>query len=322
MKKILMIICGAIIFLNSCKKAVNDTVPGGNTLLLAYPAGTNYNTLSSGLNYFDNGLMNLDKDTILVSANIARPLSKDLVVTIATDQTAFTNYNNNTANHTKYTLMPQTYYSIVNNTATITAGQTAVVFKIAINASQFDISQTGYMLPVTITNAAGQSINNNMKTVYLHIEKDPFPPYPRNNWLVTGFSSQEAVGEGPNNGHVIQVIDNDPSTFWHSQWMNPPLSATTPPHWFSFDMAAQNVIHGVMFLTTQGRSDHRPKDVNISVSNDGGAWTTAANITLESVATWQKIPITPTQAVRYLKVTINTTYDSQAYTNLAEFKAY
>jgi len=175
MKKILMIICGAIIFLNSCKKTVNETVAGSNTLLLAYPSGTIFNTLSSGLNYFNNSLLTFKLtdaiDTLNVSANIGIPASKDLTVTIGVDQNAFAAYNANTSNTVKYAAMPTTYYTIAINSVTIKAGQTNAVFKIAFYPSLFDNSQTGYLLPLSITNDPGYAVNSSMKTVYFHINQ-------------------------------------------------------------------------------------------------------------------------------------------------------
>ena len=170
-----MIICGAIIVLNSCKKAVDETVAGSNTLLLAYPSGTIFNTLSSGLNYFNNSLLTFALtakiDTLTVSANIGAPASKDLTVTIGVDQNAFDAYNANTSNIVKYAVMPTTYYTIANNNVTIKAGQTSAIFKIAFYPSLFDISQTGYLLPLSINNDPGYAVNSNMKTVYFHINE-------------------------------------------------------------------------------------------------------------------------------------------------------
>jgi hypothetical protein len=176
MKKIIIIIiCGAIIFLNSCKKAIDDIVPGSNTMLLAYPAGTNFNALSSGLNYFNSALLPLKLtnkvDSVFLSANIGVPASQDLTINIGVDQGAFDAYSANPSNIVKYTAMPATYYNIAVNSVTIKAGQTNAKFKIAFYSSLFDLSQTGYLLPISISNDPGYTVNNGMKTVYFHIEK-------------------------------------------------------------------------------------------------------------------------------------------------------
>ncbi len=164
-----------LFFLIVAKKTGNETVAGSNTLLLAYPSGTIFNTLSSGLNYFNNSLLTFkltDKiDTLNVSANIGIPASKDLTITIGVDQNAFDDYNANTSNIVKYAAMPTTYYTIANNNVTIKAGQTSAIFKIAFYPSLFDTSQTGYLLPLSINNDPGYAVNSNMKTVYFHINE-------------------------------------------------------------------------------------------------------------------------------------------------------
>lgn len=319
--KILLIV--SVFYLSGCYKTIDKMGNNTNSVILAYPSGTDYNTLSSGLDYFNQGLLNLNfsdvTDTLLVSANIAQPVSKDLNITVGVDQAAFTAYNGDTANHANYTIMPQSYFSIVNSSATIKAGQTSVTFQIVVYPSLFDISQTGYLLPISITNDPGQQVNANMKTVYFHIEKDPFPPYDRSAWTVLGFSSQEAVGEGPNNGRVIFMFDGNPNTFWHSQWQG---ALPGPPHWFTIDMGVVQTIHGFSFLDRQPTGANKPKDVVATVSTDDVTFTTAGAFTLQKVDSWQKITLaTPVQA-RYFTITINSTYDANTYTNLAELKVF
>lgn len=313
------------IMMTGCYKTIEKMENKSNSLVLAYPAANNYNVASSGLNYWNKALLNFDLSAasvvLKVSVNLAAPVDKNMAVTIGVDGKAVEAYNNDTANHTKYKAMPAEYYKIENATISIPAGKTDTTFNIIFYPSKFDISATGYLLPVSITTDPGHPVNQQMKTVYFHIEKDPFPPYSRSNWVVTGFSSQEANGEGANNGKVIHMLDNDPNTFWHSQWQG---ALPVPPHWFSFDMATANVLHGIMFLSRQGgNTANKPKDVNISVSTDNTSWTSVANLTLTNTTAWQKITFgSPTSAVRYLKVTFNTLYDAQTYSNLAELKVF
>jgi len=324
MKKILMIICGAIIVLNSCKKTVNETVAGSNTLLLAYPSGTVFNTLSSGLNYFNNSLLTFSLsdaiDTLTVSANIGIPASKDLTVTIGADANALAAYNANKSDTVKYAAMPTNYYSIPNNSVTIKAGQTSAVFKIAFYPSLFDITQTGYLLPLSINNNPGYAVNNNMKTVYFHINKDPFPPYSRANWKITGVSDEETVGEGPNNGRAIYILDGNPLTYWHTIWDVP--SPPGFPHWVTIDMGVAQTIHGFYFLNRQIATDDHPKGCVMSGSTDGVTWTTIGQFTLLDQTALQKVVITPVNNIRYFKTTFTSNFDSNPWTNLAELQAY
>lgn len=309
-----------------CYKTIDKMGNSANQLVLGYPAVNQFNTASSGLNFWSNALITPDmgKSTALLvfSLNISRPLNQDITINIGIDKSAVDAYNANPISGVTYELMPDNYYQIVNSSIVLPAGQTDTTFEVEIKPSIFDISQTGYLLPVTITSVSGIEVNNNMKTAYIHINKDPFPPYGRGNWTVEGFDSQEEVGEGPNNGRVINLFDDKTSTFWHTQWKDgqPGL-----PHWFIINMNTEHVLHGIMFLDRQGvGSPGRPKDVVVEVSADNVTWEEAGRFTLaDDNSSWQKITFNkPTQSVRYFKVTVNSTYGGTYYTNLAELKVF
>lgn len=216
--------------------------------------------------------------------------------------------------------MPASYYQLPDPIKLL-AGTTDTTINIKFYPSKFDISATGYLLPVTINAASGLGISN-MKTIYFHIEKDPFPPYGRTNWTVVDFSSQEANGEGANNGHVIHAFDNSTSTFWHSKWQggNDPL-----PYWFTIDMHTSNIVHGILILDRQGSgSNGRPKNMKLEVSNDLTTWVLAGNFTgADQNASWQKFSFsTPTVAARYFRLTISSVYGDVSYSNMAELKIF
>ncbi len=325
MKKILSIlpILVLIASVQSCYKTVESMGNNNNSIILAFPAAKNYNVASSGINYWNKALLNLDlsKQSVVVklSANLSRPLSNDVTFQLKLNNNALQTYNEDSSHHTKYALMPEEYFSLGNESVVLPAGQTDTTFEITFYPSKFDISQTGYMLPVTIS-SEGHPTNSEMNTVYFHIEKDPFPPYGTSDWVVTGFSSEEANGEGPNNGRVAQLFDNNPASFWHSQWQG---AVPGPPHWFSVDMASPKSLHGIMFLARQCGCTNRPKNVIISGSNDGINWNHIQDLTLSNTTVWQKFNFTnEVEPVRYLKITITGMFDAQTYTNMAEVKVF
>ncbi|HRO86081.1 MAG TPA: discoidin domain-containing protein [Niabella sp.] len=328
MKKILFSIAFLVALITTgCYKTIN-TMHSGTSLVLSYPARVDYNTVSSGINYWNKALLSFPdmskaSQTYKLSLNLPKALSQDVQVSIGVDQAAFDSYNANPI-FGSYSLMPDTYYKITTPSITIPAGKTDTTFSIDFYPVKMDIAKSGYLLPLSITSATGTTIHGELKTTFFHIEKDPFPPYPTSAWVVTGFSSQEASGEGPNNGRVIHAFDNNPNTFWHSQWQG---GTPGPPHWFSIDMGTSQVVHGVYILPRQGAgSNGRPKNVAIQVSTDGSNWTTAQNITVADNSSLQKFTFSsPTSAVRYIKVTITTLWGDAAnhvYTNMAEFKVF
>lgn len=174
MKKIFFITCMAAVILNSCKKTVSDVVPGSNSLVLAYPAVSLFNIASSGLNWYDNALLNLNfgaaTDTLTLSANIGVPSGSDMTVNIGVDQAAFASYMQA---HPKalYAAMPASDYTIVNTNATIKAGQTSTLFQVVFYPSAINTLKTGFLLPVSITSNTGYAANASLKTVYFHIEQ-------------------------------------------------------------------------------------------------------------------------------------------------------
>lgn len=313
--------------LNSCYKTMDKIQSPPNEVILSYPAVNQYNIAASGINYWSKALINPDlgktSDTLIFSLNIPEAMGSEITVNIGVDVEAVDSFNKDTSiTSTKYALMPVEYYTIVSPVISIKPGTTDTTFKVAIKPSVFDISQTGYILPISIMTANGVSISS-MRTAYVHIEKDPNPPLSRSAWTVTSFSSEESVGEGAGNGQVKNLLDNNTNTFWHSQWKD---DMPGPPHWFVMNMNTSNVLKGIMFLDRQGvGSDGRPKDVKVEVSKDNTSWSVAASVTLADNNKWQKITFSqPTEAVQYFKVTISSMYGAASgkYTNMAELKAF
>lgn len=313
--------------LTSCYKTMDKIETHGNGVILSYPAVNQYNLAASGINFWSKALINPDlgkaSDTLIFSLNIPNALGNEITVNIGVDSEVVASLNKEVSvGSANYAMMPADYYTIVTPVITIKPGTTDTTFKVAIKPTAFDISQTGYILPISIMTANGISISS-MRTAYVHIEKDPNPPLSRAGWTVTGFSSEESVGEGAGNGQVKNLLDNNTNTFWHSQWKD---DMPGPPHWFVINMNTSQVLTGIMFLDRQGvGSDGRPKEVKVEVSSDNISWTEAASLTLADNNKWQKIPFSaPTQAVQYFKVTINSMYGAASvkYTNMAELKVF
>lgn len=307
-----------------CYKQIDTPANRSNSLILAYPAVNNYTIASSGIDYFKNALLDFDMSrasiTVPVSINLPKPNGSDITVSFGVDQAAFDAYNADTAHHTKYTLMPDTYYKLPASSITIPTGIKDTTFEITFFPEKIDLIE-GYLLPLTITEATNFQVSKELKTVYFHIEKDPFPPYPRSGWTVVSFSSQEASGEGADNGRVIHMFDNKPASFWHSKWQG----GTDPlPYWFVIDMNQSNVIHGINILPRQGvGSNGRPRTIIFEVSTDGTNWTSLNNINVADNSNWQKFVFTnPTSAARFFRATITSVYGGVSYSNLAELKVF
>lgn len=298
----------------------------GDEVVLSYPPAGQFTLASSGLNFWKDAAIDPDlskeSETITLSLNIPYALDQDATVTIGIDESAVDEHNQAPVDgETQYALMPSDYYTLVDKEVSIPAGVTDVIIEVAIHPEKFDISETGYILPISILSAKGVAVSK-MNTAFIHVEKDPNPPLSRADWAVVDFSSEEAEGEGADNGRVKHLLDNNSGSFWHSQWQG---GQPGPPHWFIIDMGKSNVLNGIMILPRQGvGSDGRPKDAVVEVSEDNATWSTVANITFADDNQWQKIEFDqPTESVRYFKATINTMHGSGVYyTNMAELKMF
>ena len=99
-----------------------------------------------------------------------------------------------------------------------------------------------------------------------------FPGYKADsNEGTIGYSSQEAIGEGDQdglkNGRVVSMIDGSLKTFWHAAWKN---SGSDYPHWFILDMGREVTIASLELTARQG-NDKGQKGQHIYTCSEAGA---------------------------------------------------
>ena len=128
----------------------------------------------------------------------------------------------------------------------------------------------------------------------------------KSDWTVAGFSSEEASGEGDDNGQVIHAIDNDPSSFWHTQWES---AQPVYPHSFTINLNIDQPINGFTFLHRANKYNGRPKDITIEVSNDDVTYDSLGDYTLGDSTATQVVELTTPVTARYFKVTVTAGYD-------------
>ena len=232
----------------------------------------------------------------------------------------------NIVNKTNYTLLPEGSYSLETNSATIPKGQLSTQpLKISFK-TKGDGAMDGfktYILPVTLASASIK-INQSLKTAYYQVLAQPdfkdYPDYDRAKWQIIAFSSQEANGEGANNGRAIFAIDGDINTYWHTQWQG---ASPGPPHYLVIDMGEVKAMHGVSFVGRQGDGGGKPNDVDVQISLDNVTWTDAGAFNLLNNKDLQKqfLPLTFGKDARYFKIIINSAYNG-GYTQVAELNAF
>ena len=129
------------------------------------------------------------------------------------------------------------------------------------------------------------------------------------------FASSEEVDLG----EATHLIDNDPSTIWHSAYS---ITVAKYPHWVDFDLMKEILVTGISYLP---RSDEYKtgdiKDFSVSVSNDGQHWEEVYKGTfpLKDGSPQKAIFVKPVKA-RYLRFTALSEQYGQDYVSGAELQ--
>ena len=129
------------------------------------------------------------------------------------------------------------------------------------------------------------------------------------------FASSEEVDLG----EATHLIDNDPSTIWHSAYS---ITVAKYPHWVDFDLMKEILVTGISYLP---RSDEYKtgdiKDFSVSVSNDGQHWEEVHKGTfpLKDGSLQKAIFAKPVKA-RYLRFTALSEQYGQDYVSGAELQ--
>lgn len=230
----------------------------------------------------------------------------------------------NTANGTNYELLPTSAYTMSDNKATIPANAISTTpLSISISTSGANALPIfkNYLLPISIT-GTDYKVNEKLRTTFFVISAQPnladYPDYDRKNWTITGFSSQEAVGEGADNGRAVFVLDSNNNTFWHSQWRD---ANPGPPHFLTVDMGAAKTLHGIAITARQTDGGGKPNEVKIETSTDNVNWVTAGQINFANKKEAQKVFLKKFVDARYFKFIVLSSYSS-TNTHLAELGAF
>lgn len=247
----------------------------------------------------------------------------DIPIVFQVDNTKLDSFN--LANKTSYVSMPDGSYLLSGTSSTIPQGQVSTP---VLNVS-FKTKGTGsmealktYLLPVSIASSTIK-VNEALRTTFYIVKAQPdlkdYPNYDRTPWQIIAFSSQEATGEGPNNGRAIFAIDGNSATYWHTQWQG---ASPGPPHFLVIDMGSVMTLHGLSFLGRQADGSGKPNAVNIQVSMDNNIWTDAGSFNLLNNKDLQP-QFLPNgfKTARYFKVIINSAYNG-GYTQIAELNAF
>ncbi len=167
----------------------------------------------------------------------------------------------NAAHGTNYKLMPADSYSFTTTDLKYTQGTSSVSTTFRYSADNLSILNV-YMLPVRVKSSTMLGISLPDKPLYIIID-------PKVSLTYDMLSSPCTE---PTEGSLLNLIDNNPSTFWHSVWS---IRYYNDMYSHYFD------VHLSTSLKKQMRFDYYARDywpvlpleITIYVSRDGKSWT-------------------------------------------------
>lgn len=143
----------------------------------------------------------------------------------------------------------------------------------------------------------------------------------KTGWTIPYVDSEELTGEGPDNGHASDCIDNDSLTFWHTEWQ-----AADPgfPHEIQLDLGTTHAVNGVSLLSRSGTAAGKTKGYELYLSMDGIDWGTmqsAGELTYADVNAGSQRGTIHFGAVdaRYVRMVMTSNYQGDPYIMVAEF---
>ncbi|QTG76252.1 family 20 glycosylhydrolase [Trueperella pecoris] len=127
--------------------------------------------------------------------------------------------------------------------------------------------------------------------------------------------SEETSGEPRPNGVATAAFDNDPDTYWHTEWKS---KSPEPPHWLIFNptkaLTKETVVNDMLsveYLPRQGKPNGRIENYKVYVSDtnaeadDKAAWgEPVAQGAWENNADWQRASFPAGTKAKFVKLEI------------------
>lgn len=134
----------------------------------------------------------------------------------------------------------------------------------------------------------------------------------KSQWKITYVDSAEDPGEGK----AINAIDNDPATFWHTNWSS---SREPFPHEIQIDLGQSLKLAGFTQLPRQGNSNGRIREYEVYVSADPGQWgNPVAAGTFANDEQRQEVRFAEPVTGRYLRLVGRSEWTRAHYASIAE----
>ena len=134
----------------------------------------------------------------------------------------------------------------------------------------------------------------------------------KRQWKVVYVDSAEDPGEGK----AHNAIDNDPATFWHTNWSS---SREPFPHDIQIDLGRSLKLAGFTQLPRQDNANGRIRQYEVYVSNDPSQWgTPVAQGTFRNDDQLQEVEFETPVDGRYIRLVSQSEWSRAYYASIAE----
>ncbi|MDO5105117.1 DUF1735 domain-containing protein [Capnocytophaga sp.] len=229
--------------------------------------------------------------------------------------------NYNTTQGTFYALLPKNAYE-GDDKIVLKSGENKKTLTYTINVSE--LTPGNYILPVQI-NSITSSLNGNKtdnikydanaKCVFVMSKKGM--KISKSVWKIVSTTTEETMGEGPNNGKAIHLIDDNTDTFWHSKWQggNSPL-----PYEIIIDMGKEHLV-SQLDIVPRNIDNNSIGYLRFETSLDQSNWEYVGKFKFDRTIPMITCPVKSTRC-RYIKLMIPEDAASTRVTSIRELTAY
>ncbi len=119
----------------------------------------------------------------------------------------------------------------------------------------------------------------------------------------------------PNEGEARNAIDNNPNTYWHTNWTS---SREQYPHELQLDLGENLNLIGIKYLPRQDSANGRIANYELQLSLDGQNWSTVVKDHFANNTDWQQKLFNQPVIARYLKLIALKEVSNAHYASMAE----
>ncbi len=245
----------------------------------------------------------------------------DIQVNLASSQEQVDAYN--AINGTFYSLLPENMYSAPES-INITKGTKEVVASYLLHKEK--ILPGNYMMPFEI--ASVESTLEGEPTDVIKISEDDALYYTfslmgdllsKDAWTIESYTTQEpAEGQWGNGGLAIHLIDNNPSTFWHSKWSG---GSVPLPYQITINMQETCLVSQIEVLPRGGNSNNPIYLLDFETSLDGETWEFVGRFEFKNTTAPLVYPVKTTQA-KFIRMIVPDAGGNKTIAAIRELSAY